>query len=152
MVLTCIWVQKKSHQFSGKTRWDCCKLAHLCFLLVKKFLLLTAIFYAKDHLCLVLCYPSQSAKKVSFTACHLDKLKLAFTSPNVISTSPKHVLMVRIDLTIPSSKNFSGPSGKLRTKFTSQNAIGHDFLCTLLHNFSCQCKFYPSARHLLRLQ
>ena len=76
----------------------------------------------KDHLCLVLCDPSQSAKKVCFTACHLDKLKLAFTSTNVISTSSKHVLMVRIDLTIPSSENFTGPMGKLRTKFTSPNA------------------------------
>ena len=101
---------------------DCCIHAHLCFLLVKKLLLFTAIFYMKDQLCLVLGDPSQSGKKVCFTACHLDKLKLAFTSPNVISTSPKHVLMVRIDLTIPSSKNFTGLSGKLRTKFTSPNA------------------------------
>ena len=66
-----------------------------------------------------LIFPEQSAKKVSFTACHSGKLKLAFTSPNIISTGPKHVLMVRIDFTIPSSKNFTSPSGKLRTKFTS---------------------------------
>ena len=32
----------------------------------------------------------QGAKKVIFTACHLDKLKLAFTSPDVISTSTEH--------------------------------------------------------------
>ena len=32
----------------------------------------------------------QGAKKVSFTVCHLDKLKLGFTSPDVISTSPEH--------------------------------------------------------------
>ena len=32
----------------------------------------------------------QGAKKVSFTACHLDKLKLAFSSPDVISTNPEH--------------------------------------------------------------
>ena len=31
----------------------------------------------------------QGAKKVSFTACHSGKLKLACTSPQVISTSPK---------------------------------------------------------------
>ena len=29
----------------------------------------------------------QGAKKIIFTACHLGKLKLAFTSPDVISTS-----------------------------------------------------------------
>ena len=50
-------------------------------------------------------FNSQSAKKVSFTACHSGKLKLAFTSTNVISTSPKNFLM--------------GPLGKLRTKITS---------------------------------
>ena len=33
----------------------------------------------------------QGAKKVIFTACHSGKLKLAFTSPNIISTSPKSV-------------------------------------------------------------
>ena len=40
------------------------------------------------------------AKKVIFTACHLGKLKLTFTSPNVISTSLKNVLMRPIDLTV----------------------------------------------------
>ena len=39
----------------------------------------------------------QGAKKISFTACHSGKLKLAFTSPDVISTSPKNVLTSRID-------------------------------------------------------
>ena len=34
----------------------------------------------------------QGAKKIIFTACHSGKLKLAFTSPDVISTSPKNVL------------------------------------------------------------
>ena len=33
----------------------------------------------------------QGAKKIIFTACHSSKLKLAFTSPDVISTSPKNV-------------------------------------------------------------
>ena len=36
---------------------------------------------------------AQGAKEVIFTACHLCKLKLTFTSPNIISTSPKNVLM-----------------------------------------------------------
>ena len=31
----------------------------------------------------------QGTKKVIFTACHLGKLKLAFSSPNVILTSPQ---------------------------------------------------------------
>ena len=33
----------------------------------------------------------QGAKKIIFTACPSGKLKLAFTSPDVISTSPKNV-------------------------------------------------------------
>ena len=44
---------------------------------------------------------SQGAKKVIFTACHLGKLKLAFISPNVISTSPSIFLMSRIHFTVP---------------------------------------------------
>ena len=43
---------------------------------------------------------SQGAKKVIFTACHSSKLKLAFTSPNVISTSPPKFLMSRNDFTV----------------------------------------------------
>ena len=42
----------------------------------------------------------QSKKKVIFTVCDSGKLELAFTSPNVISTSPKNVLMSRIDFTV----------------------------------------------------
>ena len=42
----------------------------------------------------------QGAKKIIFTACHSGKLKLAFTSPDVISTSPKNVLTSRIDFTV----------------------------------------------------
>ena len=41
----------------------------------------------------------QGAKKVIFTVCHLGKLRLAYTSPNIISTSPKNFLMSRIDFT-----------------------------------------------------
>ena len=43
---------------------------------------------------------SQGAKKVSFMACHLGKLRLAFTNPKFISTSPKNVLISRIDYTV----------------------------------------------------
>ena len=33
-------------------------------------------------------------------SCHSGKLKLAYTSPNVISTSPENILMSRIDFTV----------------------------------------------------
>ena len=42
----------------------------------------------------------QGAKKIIFTACHSGKLKLALTSPDVISTSPKNFLTSRIDFTV----------------------------------------------------
>ena len=42
----------------------------------------------------------QGAKKIIFTACHSGKLKLAFTSPDVISTSPKSFLTSRMDFTV----------------------------------------------------
>ena len=44
--------------------------------------------------------PQQGARKVIFKACHSGKLKLAYTSPNVISTSPKNISMSRIDFTV----------------------------------------------------
>ena len=62
-------------------------------------------------------------KESLFKACHSGKLKLAYTSPNVISTSPKNILMSRINFTVlcnlNSSKNFTCPSDKLITEFTS---------------------------------
>ena len=66
----------------------------------------------------------QGAKKVGFTARHSGKLWLVFTCPKFISTSPKNFLISRIDYTLPSviwtpQKNFTSPSGKLRTEFTS---------------------------------
>ena len=66
----------------------------------------------------------QGAKKIIFTACHLGKLKLAFTSPDVISTSPKSFLTSRIDFTVLLlfkflKKHHSSPSNKLITEFTS---------------------------------
>ena len=48
----------------------------------------------------------QGAKKVIFTASHSGKLKLAFTSPDIISTSPKSFLTSRIDFTVLSSFKF----------------------------------------------
>ena len=65
----------------------------------------------------------KGAKKVIFTACHSGKLKPTFTSPNIISTSPKNVLMGRLIsryfCNLNCSKNFTCPSGKLITEFTS---------------------------------
>ena len=43
---------------------------------------------------------AQGAKKIIFTACHSGKLKLAFTSLDVISTSSKSFLRSRIDFTV----------------------------------------------------
>jgi len=42
----------------------------------------------------------QGEKKVIFKARHSGKLKLAYPSPNVISTSPQNVFMSRIDFTV----------------------------------------------------
>ena len=93
----------------------------------------------------------QGAKKIIFTACLSGKLKLSFTSPDVISSSSKSFLTSRIDFTVfcysNSSKNITCPSGKLKTEFTSpkrqQNApepwaIGHYFLCTLKQIWNCK--------------
>ena len=80
------------------------------------------------HFCKVapFCIVDQRAKKVIFTACHSGKLKLTFTSPNIISTSPKNVLMSRLIsqffCNLNSSKKFTRPSSKLITEFTSSIA------------------------------
>ena len=79
--------------------------------------------YDTDEVKVCVSQISQGAKKVIFTACHLGKLKLTFTSPNIISTSPKNVLISRLIsqffCNLNSSKNFTSPSGKLGTEFTS---------------------------------
>ena len=73
-------------------------------------------------------FHSKGAKKVIFKACHSGKLKLSYTSTNVISTSPKN----------NSSKNFTYPSGKLRTKLTSPIAKSDTtfFACWLIHHIT----------------
>ena len=53
----------------------------------------------KEHFALFLHY-RQGAKKIIVTACYSGKLKLAFTSPDVISTSPKNFMTSRIDFTV----------------------------------------------------
>ena len=85
----------------------------------------------------------QGAKKSIFTACHSRKLKLAFTNPDVISTSPKSFLSSRIDFTLlllfEFLKEHHLPSGQVKNRFHQPDrkihqprAIGHYFLCTLI--------------------
>ena len=66
---------------------------------------------------------SCSAKKFIFTACHSGQLKLAFTSPDIISSTPKSFwraeLMSQFFCYSNCSKNITCPSGKLKTEFTS---------------------------------
>ena len=66
---------------------------------------------------------TQGAKKIIFTACHSGELKLAFTSPDVISTSPKSFSSSRIDFTLlllfEFLKEHHLPVGKLKIDFTS---------------------------------
>ena len=75
---------------------------------------------------LTLSQQSQGAKKIIFTACHSGKLKLAFTSPDVISISPKTFwwaeFISQFFCYSHFSKNITCPSGKLRTEFTSPMA------------------------------
>ena len=59
-------------------------------------------------------------KKIIFTACHSGKLKKAFTSANVISTSPKSFLTSRIDFTVLPQfeflKNHYLPVGQVKNR------------------------------------
>ena len=59
--------------------------------------------------------------------CHSSKLKLAFTSPNVIPTSPQYILISRIDLTVLLQVEFLKilhlPVGQVKnTEFTNSIA------------------------------
>ena len=64
---------------------------------------------------------SQGAKKIIFTACHLGKLRLAFTNPDVISTSPKSFSSSRIDFTLlllfEFLKEHHLPVGQVKNRF-----------------------------------
>ena len=66
------------------------------------------------------------AKKIIFTACYSGKLKLVFTSPDIISTSPKTFwlaeLISQFSCYSNYSKNINCPSGKLKTGLTSPMA------------------------------
>ena len=64
----------------------------------------------------------QGAKKIIYTACLSGKLKLEFTSPDIISNSPKPFwraeLISQFFCYSNSSKSITCPSGKLKTEFT----------------------------------
>ena len=87
----------------------------------------------------------QGSNKIIFTACHPGKLKLAFTNPDVISTSPKSFLTRTVDFTVlPLFEFFKKrhlPVGQVKnrihqpdSKIRQPRAIVHYFLCTL-HKF-----------------
>ena len=94
----------------------------------------------------------QGAKKVIFTACHLGKLKLTFTSPNIISTSPKNVLTSRLISQFfcnlnSSKKKITCPSGKLITRFPSPiaNSTSPGLSDT---TFFTRCVCQPTVGHV----
>ena len=68
----------------------------------------------------------QGAKEIIFTTCHSGKLKLAFTSPDVIKTSLKNYSTSRIDFTVLLLFEFLkrplARHEKLKTEFTSPMA------------------------------
>ena len=86
-----------------------------------KALNIPGIFYPRSASCH--CFITQGAKKVGFTFSYLGKLQLACTGPKFTSTSPKTFwwagLITQFICHLNSSKNFTCPSGKLRTEFTS---------------------------------
>ena len=68
---------------------------------------------------------TQGVKKVIFTACHSGKLKVTFTSPNIISNSPQNVLM-----SILISQFF----GNLNSSKKNSHVISMEFLCSFLRH------------------
>ena len=86
---------KNPHPISNKHAASSPYLKPKWFKSIKQFQTIKGV--QKPHLCHC---TWKGAKKSILTACHSGKLKLAFTSPNVISTSPKSFLTSRIDLTV----------------------------------------------------
>ena len=114
------------------TPFDCNLLAHVI------------VLWPMQNLCVIVQF--QGAKKIIFTACHLGKLKLEFTSPDFISTSPKSFLTSRIDFTVlllfEFLKEHHLPVGQVKnrlhqpaSKIHQPRAIGHHFLCMLSFRF-----------------
>ena len=114
------WFSKRVH-----CRWEVLHYTYRNYRYAREFW----ITFACSCTCLILppffTQESRGAKKIIFTACHLGKLKLAFTSLDVISTSPKNFLTRELIMIwqffcyLNSSKNITCPSGKLKTEFTS---------------------------------
>ena len=97
----------------------------------------------------------QGTKKITLTACHPGMLNLAFTSPDVISTSPKSFFMSRIYFTVlllfEFLKKHHLPVGQVKNRIHQPDskihqpwAIGHCFLCTL-----CMSRGYWCFKSLL---
>ena len=115
-------------QLKGKTTWQQHLQDHIPLsriplsfppFVIKSFLITTIrkdfILFGQLH--------SQGATKVSFTAWHLGKLQIAYTSPKFICTSPQECFDEKNCLpficNLNSAKNLTCPSGKLRTEFRS---------------------------------
>ena len=86
-------------------------------------------------------------KESHITACHSGKLKLTFTSPNIISTSPKNVLMSRLIsqsslIWIPQKTSLARQTSYNRihqpdSKTHQSRAIGLYLLCTKCTKKKC---------------
>ena len=72
----------------------------LIILFLRKQIQKKMLQYMHEKYCFLSFLEIQGAKRIIFSACHLGKLMLAFTSPNMISTGPKRFLMSRIDFTV----------------------------------------------------
>ena len=74
-------------------------------------------------------------RKSSFSSLPFSKLKLAFTSPDVISTSPKSFLLSRIDFTLlllfRFLKEHHLPVGQVKNRFQNPRAPGYRTLLSL---------------------
>ena len=98
----------------------------------------------------------QGAKKIIFTACHSGKLKLAFTSPDVISTSPKIFLTSRIDFTalllFKLLKKYHLPVGQVKNRIHQPNSKIHypPGYRTLLSLHADYCPFLSKYSRLLQ--
>ena len=98
-------------------------------------------------------YKKQGAEKIIFTAYHSGKLKLAFTRPDIILTSPKNFLAIRIDFTVlllfEFLKKHHLPIGQVKNRIHQPKgkihypwAIGHYFLCVLKNFFFCNADIF----------
>ena len=99
----------------------------LIILFLRKRIQKKMLQYMHEKYCFLSFLEIQGAKKIIFSACQLGKLMLAFTSPNMISTSPKRVLMSRIDFTVLLQFEFHKkhhlPIGQVKNRiFTSPKA------------------------------